>query len=70
MSDKDKLFNFISGLKAWAQNVLRRQKVSDLPSAIVAVESLMDFKTPQEKTKIKGNKGKKPSPIKIKMLEK
>ncbi|KAL0440633.1 UNVERIFIED_CONTAM: hypothetical protein Sradi_0002200 [Sesamum radiatum] len=44
MSEKDKLFNFVVGLKYWAQIELRRQGVKDLPSAIVAADRLMDFK--------------------------
>ena len=40
--------------------------MSDLPSGIVAAESLVDFKPPQEKIKNKGDEGKKPSPKKSK----
>jgi len=66
MSAEDKLFNFVSGLKPWAQNELRWQKVSDLPSAIAAAEALVDFRPPQEKPKSKGDKPKKTSPAKRK----
>ena len=45
MSEEDKLFNFMSGLQPWAQAELRRQNVKDLPSAIAAADSLVDFKT-------------------------
>ena len=45
MSEEDKLFNFMSGLQPWAQAELRRQNVKDLPFAIAAADSLVDFKT-------------------------
>jgi len=45
MLEEDKLFNFMSGLQPWAQAELRRQNVKDLPSAIAAADSLVDFKT-------------------------
>ncbi|KAK4381475.1 hypothetical protein Sango_2964300 [Sesamum angolense] len=32
MSEEDKLFNFMAGLKPWAQTELRRQGVKDLPT--------------------------------------
>ena len=44
MSDEDKLFNFLAGLKPWAQAELRRQAVKDLPSAVAAADSLVDYK--------------------------
>uniref|UniRef100_A0A803N8Q4 RNA-directed DNA polymerase n=1 Tax=Chenopodium quinoa TaxID=63459 RepID=A0A803N8Q4_CHEQI len=44
MSEEDKLFQFMSGLKPWAQTELRRQKVQDLNVAIVAAEALVDWK--------------------------
>nr|TKS14806.1 hypothetical protein D5086_0000039750 [Populus alba] len=44
MFEEDKLFNFMSGLQPWAQAELRRQNVTDLPFAIVAAYSLVDFK--------------------------
>ena len=44
MSDEDKLFNFISGLKPWAQAELRRQNVKDLTAAIAAADGLVDYK--------------------------
>ncbi|KAL2944660.1 Eukaryotic translation initiation factor 3 subunit G [Bienertia sinuspersici] len=43
MSEEDKLFQFVSGLKPWAQVELRRQKVVDLNGAIVAAEALVDL---------------------------
>ena len=44
MSEEDKLFNFISGLQAWAQIELRRQGVQDLPAAMVTADCLVDYK--------------------------
>ncbi|KAL0301593.1 UNVERIFIED_CONTAM: hypothetical protein Sradi_6436100 [Sesamum radiatum] len=44
MSEEDKLFNFMAGLKPWAQTKLRRQGVKDLPSTIGAADRLADFK--------------------------
>ncbi|KAL0290944.1 UNVERIFIED_CONTAM: hypothetical protein Sangu_2552700 [Sesamum angustifolium] len=44
MFEEDKLFNFLSGLQAWAQTELRRQGVKYLPSAIVATNQLVDFR--------------------------
>lgn len=64
MSEADKLFNFMSGLQGWACLELRRQGVLDLPSAMAAAESLMDFRQPKpsaeevRKPKFKG-KGKR-----------
>ena len=45
MSDEDKLHNIISGMQDWAQNELRWQNFKDLPSAIAAADSLVDFQT-------------------------
>ncbi|XP_070057432.1 uncharacterized protein [Nicotiana tomentosiformis] len=45
MSDEDKLHNFISGMQGWVQNRSRRHKVKDLPSAIAAVDALVDFRS-------------------------
>ncbi|XP_070032451.1 uncharacterized protein [Nicotiana tomentosiformis] len=43
MLEEDKLHNYISGMQEWAQNELRRQNVKDLPSAIAAADSLVDY---------------------------
>ncbi|KAL0319906.1 UNVERIFIED_CONTAM: hypothetical protein Sradi_5252100 [Sesamum radiatum] len=43
MSEKDKLFTFIEGLKPWARLELQRQRVTDLGSAMKAAERLTDF---------------------------
>lgn len=55
MIDEDKLFNFMSGLQAWAQVELRRQGVKDLPSAINAAEGLVNYKSsaPQKKNGVR-----------------
>jgi len=60
MSDEDKFFTFISGLKLQVRNELCMQKVTDLPSVIITTESFADFKPPQGKAKNKGDKDKKP----------
>ncbi|XP_025887488.1 uncharacterized protein [Solanum lycopersicum] len=52
MSDEDKLHNFISGMQGWAQNELRRQNVKDLPGAITAADSLVDFWTTRPLTDV------------------
>ncbi|KAL0457828.1 UNVERIFIED_CONTAM: hypothetical protein Slati_0410000 [Sesamum latifolium] len=43
MSEKDKLFTFMEGLKPWASVELQRQRVTDLGSAMTAAECLIDF---------------------------
>ncbi|KAL0444519.1 UNVERIFIED_CONTAM: hypothetical protein Slati_2174600 [Sesamum latifolium] len=43
MSEKDKLFTFIEGLKLWARLELQHQRVTDLGLVIAAVECLTDF---------------------------
>lgn len=45
ISSDDKLFNFLSGLKPWAQIELRRQGVRDLSSAIAAADGLLDLRS-------------------------
>ena len=44
MFEEDKLFNFVSGLQAWAQTELRRQGVKDMPAAMAASDCLVDYK--------------------------
>ncbi|KAL0434153.1 UNVERIFIED_CONTAM: hypothetical protein Slati_2749600 [Sesamum latifolium] len=43
MSEKDKHFTFMEGLKPWARLELQRQRVTDLGSAMAAAERLTDF---------------------------
>ena len=52
ISDEDKLDNFISGMQGWTQNELRRQNVKDLPGAITAADSLVDFWTTRPLTDV------------------
>ncbi|XP_074373828.1 uncharacterized protein LOC141714196 [Apium graveolens] len=44
MSDDDKLFNFLVGLKPWVHAELRRQGVRDFPTAIATADGLVDYK--------------------------
>ncbi|KAL0297773.1 UNVERIFIED_CONTAM: hypothetical protein Sradi_6829400 [Sesamum radiatum] len=43
MSEKDKLFTFMEGLKSWARLELQRQRVIDLGSAMAVAKRLIDF---------------------------
>ncbi|KAA0065492.1 uncharacterized protein E6C27_scaffold17G001980 [Cucumis melo var. makuwa] len=43
MSEKDKVFCFVKGLKPWANTKLYEQRVQDLTSAYAAVERLFDL---------------------------
>ncbi|KAL0415753.1 UNVERIFIED_CONTAM: hypothetical protein Slati_3407200 [Sesamum latifolium] len=43
MSEKDKLFTFMEGLKPWTHLELQLQRVTDLGSAMAAAERLTDF---------------------------
>ncbi|KAL0402122.1 UNVERIFIED_CONTAM: hypothetical protein Slati_4242100 [Sesamum latifolium] len=43
MSEKDKLFTFMEGLKSWARVELQRQRLTDLGSAMTVAERLTDF---------------------------
>ena len=61
MSKEDKLFNFTFGLQGWAQMELQRQGVHDLPTTMVAVDCLVDYKMgdvilTMQKPKSKGGK--------------
>ncbi|TYK01360.1 uncharacterized protein E5676_scaffold29G00460 [Cucumis melo var. makuwa] len=42
MSEKDKVFCFVEGLKPWTKTKLYEQRVQDLTSAYAAVERLFD----------------------------
>lgn len=59
MSEDDKLFNFESGLKSWAQQELRRQNVKDLKSAFAAAEALVDYRAEKTVTDAAPSKNKK-----------
>ena len=41
MAEKDKVFNFIMGLKPWARNEVRRQKIRTLEEAFATVDRLV-----------------------------
>ena len=43
MSEKDKVFCFVEGLKPWVKTKLYEQRVQDLMSAYVAIERLFDL---------------------------
>ncbi|KAJ7978484.1 Retrotransposon protein, putative, Ty3-gypsy subclass [Quillaja saponaria] len=43
MSEKDKMFYFLEGLKPWARAELQRQRVQDLATAQAAAERLTDY---------------------------
>ncbi|KAA0053384.1 uncharacterized protein E6C27_scaffold428G00460 [Cucumis melo var. makuwa] len=43
MSEKDKVFCFVEGLKSWAKTKLYEQRVQDLTSAYAAAERLFDL---------------------------
>ena len=43
MLEEDRFYNFMKGLKPWAKNELRRQKVTDVDTAIAAAKSLEDY---------------------------
>ena len=44
MSEKDKLFNFMSRLQGWAQMELRRQRIRDLSTVMAAADCLVNYK--------------------------
>ncbi|KAL0456483.1 UNVERIFIED_CONTAM: hypothetical protein Slati_0987500 [Sesamum latifolium] len=58
MSEKDKLFTFMEGLKPWARVELQRQRVTDLGSAMTAAECLTDFAS-----KTRRDRQTTPSPV-------
>ena len=45
MSEEDKLFYFLEGLKPWARTDLQRQRVQDLATAQTTAERLTDYAT-------------------------
>eukprot|EP00253_Pinus_taeda_P030757 PITA_30757 len=61
MAEKDKVFNFIIGLKPWACNEVKRQKIRTLEEAFAAVDRLVDQydETSSEKKKFDKPKEKK-----------
>jgi len=61
MAEKDKVFNFVIGLKPWAHNEVKRQKIRTLEEAFAAVDRLVDHydETSNEKKKSDKPKEKK-----------
>ncbi|XP_022866547.1 uncharacterized protein LOC111386316 [Olea europaea var. sylvestris] len=55
MSEKDKLFTFMEGLKPWTRTELQRQKVTDLCTAMGAAECLSDYQTESRKNRPSGS---------------
>ncbi|KDP47021.1 hypothetical protein JCGZ_10748 [Jatropha curcas] len=51
MSEIDKLFNFMCGLQPWAEESLNNMGVKDLNSAMIAAESLGDYRWNNSKRK-------------------
>ena len=51
MSEKDKIFYFLEGLKPWARTELQRQKVQDVATAMAVAESLNDYSDGPSKCK-------------------
>ena len=67
MSEEDKLFDFLEGLKLWARTELQRQRVQDMATAQTATECLTDYTTESTQPKktqpnapSSSNSGKKP----------
>ncbi|XP_068663055.1 uncharacterized protein [Aristolochia californica] len=48
MSDKDRLFSFLAGLKPWAETELRRREVKSLAVAIATAEKLTEYERKSE----------------------
>ena len=63
MAEADKLFNFVSGLKPWAQAELRRQNANDLLAAIIAADGLVDYNF----ASVSSEKGKRTSGVREKL---
>ncbi|KAG9450106.1 hypothetical protein H6P81_010071 [Aristolochia fimbriata] len=74
MTDEDRLFAFLDGLKPWAEQELRRRDVKSLAEALSTAEKLTEFekKTEVSTSSSKGSnasKGKKPWEKKSNKLE-
>eukprot|EP00253_Pinus_taeda_P019796 PITA_19796 len=57
MAERDKVFNFIIGLKPWARNEVKRQKIRTLEEAFAAIDRLVD---PYDETSNEKKKSDKP----------
>ncbi|KAG8634265.1 hypothetical protein MANES_17G022547v8 [Manihot esculenta] len=64
MLEEDRFYNFMKGLKPWAKNELRRQKVTDVDTAIAAAEGLEDYSNSSAKRKLNSTMGQDPHPNK------
>ena len=53
MAERDKVFNFIIGLKPWAHNEVKRQKIRTFEEAFAAVDRLVEHydETPDDRKK-------------------
>ena len=51
MTEKDKIFSFVEGLKPWARTKLYEQKVQDLVSAYATAERLFDLSSDVQETR-------------------
>ena len=60
MSEKDKLFSFLDGLKSWAHQELNRRNVTDVVGAIAAAERLTDFVSSEDPARRKQSLGNRP----------
>nr|CAD1831595.1 unnamed protein product [Ananas comosus var. bracteatus] len=61
MSEKDKLFHFLEGLKPWAQAELRRQNIKDLAAVQGAAERLTNYSPPEHPKKKPVSNNPKPT---------
>ena len=61
MAERDKVFNFIIGLKPWAHNEVKRQRIRTLEEDFVVVDRLVEHydETSDEKKKSDKPKEKK-----------
>ena len=57
MSEKDKMFYFLEGLKPWARTELQRQRVQDVATAMAAAECLNDYSDGSSKRKTPPSNG-------------
>ena len=51
VSEKEKIFSFVEGLKLWARAKLYEQRVQDLSSAYVAAKHLFDLSSDSQDTR-------------------
>ncbi|XP_068649107.1 uncharacterized protein [Aristolochia californica] len=57
MSDEDRLFSFLGGLKPWAETELRRREVKSLAVAIAMTEKLIEYERKSEGNAAQPSKG-------------